>query len=254
MSQDPFPTALHNLQQNLADIPSLLQSLHRILSTSSATSPEAQSAQSDLSSALEDLDADLSDLRDSVSAAERNPQRFALTQQEVRGRRDAVGKVAGEIAQLKQRAASFLSGGAMPESPTTPFPAYPPSPTQNRSHPSQLPDPDAFDDEHDDAYAAYEQQTQDQIMAEQDQALEGVFSTVGNLRAQADEMGRELEEQAGMIDEVDVTADRVGGKLGQGIKRVEWIYRRNEERLCGGCCVAVLIVVLIILLVLVLVL
>ena len=47
-----------------------------------------------------------------------------------------------------------------------------------------------------DSYVVWEQEQQQVIMAEQDEVLEGVYQTVGNLREQAHEMGRELEEQA----------------------------------------------------------
>lgn len=66
------------------------------------------------------------------------------------------------------------------------------------------------------------------MMHEQDEALDDVFKTVGNLRQQADDMGRELEEQAEILNDVDTLADRVGGKLQQGIKRVGWVIKKNE--------------------------
>jgi t-SNARE syntaxin family protein len=73
-----------------------------------------------------------------------------------------------------------------------------------------------------------EQQRQTELMHEQDEQLDGVFRTVGNLRQQADDMGRELEDQAVMIDEVDTLADRVGGKLANGMSRIKHIVRKNE--------------------------
>lgn len=79
-----------------------------------------------------------------------------------------------------------------------------------------------------DEYAAFEQQKQVEMMHEQDEALDGVFQTVGNLRRQADDMGRELEEQGEMLGDVDTVADRVGGKLQGGIKKVGWVIRKNE--------------------------
>ncbi|KLJ08583.1 syntaxin-t-SNAREs [Blastomyces silverae] len=90
-------------------------------------------------------------------------------------------------------------------------------------------------------------------MAEQDQQLDGVFQTVGTLRQQADDMGRELEEQVEMLKEVDTLAERVGGKLQSGVRRVGKIIRRNEDT-ASSCCIAVLIMVLILLLILVIVL
>ena len=93
-----------------------------------------------------------------------------------------------------------------------------------------LPPPDAFapEAEGDDDYAAYEHQRQTQIMHEQDEALDGVFQTVENLRGQATSMGRELEEQGEMLEDVEGVTDRVGGKLTGGTKRLGEIIRRNE--------------------------
>ena len=94
----------------------------------------------------------------------------------------------------------------------------------------QLPDPGNFDDERDedDAYGEFEAQQQVEMMHEQDEQLDGVFRTVGVLRNQAEDMGRELEEQGHMLEEVDVLADRVGGKLQNGVKKVGYIIKKNE--------------------------
>ena len=102
-----------------------------------------------------------------------------------------------------------------------------------------LPPPSAFEEDGDggDDYGAFEQQRQVEMMHEQDEALDGVFKTVGTLRQQADEMGRELEEQGGMLGDVDNLADRVGGKLQNGIKRVGWVIKNNE-----GWCFNLLLV------------
>lgn len=105
--------------------------------------------------------------------------------------------------------------------------------------PEELPNPTEFDaalDEEerhnrgDDYYASMEQQRQSELMHEQDEQLDGVFRTVGNLRQQANDMGRELEDQAVMIDEVDTLADRVGGKLNHGMARIRHVIRKNEGK------------------------
>lgn len=123
-----------------------------------------------------------------------------------------------------------------------------------KSGASDLPDPNAFaiPDGDEDGYAEFEQQQQVEMMREQDQHLDGVFQTVGNLRRQADDMGRELEEQREMLEVVDQVADRVGGRLQNGMQKLQYVMRRNEDRL-SSCCIAVLIFVLILLLVLLLI-
>ncbi|KAJ2986065.1 hypothetical protein NUW58_g5212 [Xylaria curta] len=99
-----------------------------------------------------------------------------------------------------------------------------------------LPPPSAFaiDDassaQGDDNYVEFEHRQQLQMMREQDQQLDGVFVTVGNLRRQADDMGRELEEQHEMLEHVDTLADRVGGRLQTGMQKLGYVMRRNEDR------------------------
>lgn len=121
---------------------------------------------------------------------------------------------------------------------------------------NDLPDPSSFaisDGDGGDGYAEFEQQQQVEMMRDQDQHLDGVFQTVGNLRRQADDMGRELEEQREMLEVVDEVADRVGGRLQTGVQKLQYVMRKNEDRL-SSCCIAVLIFVLILLLVLLLIL
>lgn len=110
----------------------------------------------------------------------------------------------------------------------------------------------AYGDGNDDPYGEFEAQQQQTMMAEQDEQLDGVFQSVGVLRGQAVDMGRELEEQGQMLDDVDTLADRVGGKLNVGVKKVGEVIRRNEDSV-SSWCIGLLIMVLIILLILVIV-
>lgn len=123
---------------------------------------------------------------------------------------------------------------------------------QKKIDAGDLPDPGNFEMYgEEDNYAQFEQQQQVEIMREQDTHLDGVFQTVGNLRQQADDMGRELEEQREMLEVVDNIADRVGGRLQTGMSRLSKIVKANEDR-WSSCCIAVLIFVLIVMLVLLL--
>lgn len=206
----------------------------RSLSTT-ATSPELASARADLESALSSLADDLADLVASVQAVESNPAQFGLSNHEVTRRKRLVQDVGGEIEDMREELTKKLD-------PAT----------------GDLPDPDAFaishqDGDEEDGYTQFEQQQQVEMMREQDQHLDGVFQTVGNLRRQADDMGRELEEQREMLEVVDNIADRVGGRLQNGMQKLNYVMRRNEDRL-SSCCIGVLIFVLIFLLVLLLIL
>ncbi|KAF7594038.1 t-SNARE [Aspergillus hancockii] len=241
---DPFLHVQADVLATLQTTRPLFSSYLRIRSTAkSPSNPELQQARSELETTLTDLTADLDDLVESVRAIEHDPYRYGLELEEVERRRKLVADVGSEIEKMReelQRAVttSAATGGALSS--------------------SGLPNPSDFDnvisplaeDRGDDYYSALEQQRQVELMHEQDEQLDGVFRTVGNLRQQADDMGRELEEQAVMIGEVDTLADRVGGKLQSGVSKIKYIVRKNEDTM-SSFCIAVLIFVLVLLLILV---
>ncbi len=213
----------------------------RSLSTA-ASSPELVSARTDLEAAVSSLVEDLADLVESVKAIESSPAQFGLDAGEVARRRRLVQEVGGEIEDMREELAKTVENVRAPGG--------------GGGGGGDLPDPDAFavpDGEGGDGYAEFEQEQQLHTMREQDQHLDGVFQTVGNLRRQADDMGRELEEQREMLEVVDGLADRVGGRLQTGMHKLQHVIRRNEDR-WSSCCIVVLIAVLIVLLVLLLVL
>ncbi|MCJ1461331.1 hypothetical protein MMC28_011713 [Mycoblastus sanguinarius] len=212
---DPFLQAQADVISNLKTTRSLFASYLRIRSlASSASSPELAQSRSELEATVQDLSADLQDLVDSVKAVEGDPFRYGLDIDEVGRRRKLVQNAGDEVESMRQELAKTVAGAQ--------------SKVQEMN--GTLPPPSVFDpDEPDgDDYGAFEQQQQVEMMHEQEEALDGVFKTVGNLRQQADDMGRELEEQGELLDDVDNLADRVGGKLQNGIKRVGWVIKNNE--------------------------
>ncbi|EED17730.1 SNARE domain protein [Talaromyces stipitatus ATCC 10500] len=254
MSEDPFLQVQSEVLNTLQTIRPLYSSFLRIRSlTTSPSNPELVQSRTELESTLEDLQADLADLRQSVRAVERDPYRYGLELDEVERRR-------GFVQDLGREVDDMVSEIGKQPAPTT---------AAKGKNNISLPNPSEFDtlspdihdkfDHHreegedDDYYANFEQQRQVDLMAAQDQQLDGVFRTVGNLRQQADTMGRELEDQAVLLDDVEGLADSVGGKLASGMKRIRTIVRKNEDTY-STCCIGILLVILVLLFILLLVL
>ncbi|RDW93059.1 SNARE domain protein [Aspergillus mulundensis] len=238
---DPFIQVQADVLSTLGTTRPLFSSYLRIRSLAkSPSNPELQQARSELETTLTDLTADLDDLVESVRAVEQDPYRFGLEIEEVSRRRKLVDDVGNEIEEMRAELVKVITHADHADA---------------RATGSGLPNPADFDDHDadghgDDYYAEMEQQRQMELMHEQDEQLDGVFRTVGNLRQQADDMGRELEEQAVMIGEIDTLADRVGGKLQNGMSRLKHIIRKNEDTM-SSFCIGLLIFVLVLLLILV---
>ncbi|KAK5133909.1 hypothetical protein LTR08_007138 [Meristemomyces frigidus] len=219
MSTDPFRSAQSDILALLAQSRPLLHSYLRIRSSApSPTSPELTEARLELNTTLTDLSADLQDLVASVRAVEGDPHRYGLDHAEVGRRRALVADVGREVEDMRTRLSETVEQADLQQ--------------QRLAHPDHFSadDEDPLAGQTDDAddYGQWEEQRQREMMHEQDDALDGVFQTVGTLRAQADTMGRELEEQAEMLEGVEEVADRVGGKLAVGVKKIRVVLERGE--------------------------
>jgi methyl-accepting chemotaxis protein len=192
----------------------LFSSYLRIRSSApSANSPELIESRAELESVIRDLTADLADLIESVKAVESDPYSYGIDIEEVQRRRALVDEVGNEVGEMREELSKTVQQAQAKGKNVM-------------NGDSMLPDPDTFDDE--DVYAEFEQQRQHELLHEQDEALDGVFRTVGTLRQQAAVMGQELEEHGQLLDDVDVVADRVGDKLQTGIKKIGWVIKQNE--------------------------
>ncbi|KAJ5146373.1 t-SNARE [Penicillium bovifimosum] len=233
---DPFLQVQADVVSTLQTSRPLFSSYLRIRSLAkSPSNPELKQARAELEATLTELTADVNDLVESVRAIEQDPYRYGLELEEVQRRRKLVDDVGDEVEKMHQELQQAVSKAddALPNS--TEFDAALEEEERGRGG--------------EDYYASMEQQRQSELMHEQDEQLDGVFRTVGNLRQQADDMGRELEDQAVMINEVDTLADRVGGKLANGMSRIKHIVRKNEDT-WSSFCIATLIFVLVLLLIL----
>ncbi|OJJ32953.1 hypothetical protein ASPWEDRAFT_598745 [Aspergillus wentii DTO 134E9] len=242
---DPFLQVQADVLSTLQTARPLFSSYLRIRSlTKSATNPELQQARTELETTLTELNADLDDLIESVRAIEHDPYRYGLEIEEVQRRRKLVQDVGAEIENMRQELKRAVTSAATGAAAGAKSPGLPnPADFDNLLSPSA-------EEGGDDYYASMEQQRQVELMHEQDEQLDGVFRTVGNLRDQANDMGRELEEQAVIIGDVDTMADRVGGKLQSGVSKLKHIIRKNEDTI-SSFCIATLIFVLVLLLILV---
>ncbi|KMU73200.1 SNAP-25 protein [Coccidioides immitis RMSCC 3703] len=265
---DPFLQVQADILATLNTTRPLFSSYQRIRSLATKpNNPELLQAREELQSTLHELSTDLEDLVDSVRVVENDSYRYGIELDEVERRRRLVEDVGREIEGMREGLQKTVASNAATAGREAGGKRVPADISGGGGGiggegggggGGALPNPSDFDhlldeDRDEDYYAELEHQRQLEMMQEQDQQLDGVFRTVGNLRQQADDMGRELEEQAEILKDVDTLADRVGGKLQSGVRRVGHIIRRNEDTM-SSCCIAILIMVLILLLILVIVL
>ncbi|KAG5360593.1 t-SNARE affecting a late Golgi compartment protein 1 [Yarrowia sp. B02] len=214
---DPFVQVCADAQSQLTQTRELLEAFR--------ADPSNHNTLQDLTNTTEDLAETISDLSQSVEAAQGRPQQFGLSAEDIQDRSKQVAQLMSQLGQVQKEVSKIRNTG-------TPQGLY----------------SDSVDDTEAKTAGLTQQMYASQI-EEQDNALDGVYNTVNSLREQANVMSRELEDQSYLIDDLDRHADSAGSRLQRGLKKVDWVVRKNQETL-GSCCITLLIVALIILLIL----
>jgi t-SNARE syntaxin family protein len=224
---DPFNEVLADAQNQQQSLSDLLGKLTQVTEEHST----------DFQNNLQELHETIQDLKESVDSTRAEPELFGLTAQEITSRAGIVAKLEESYSNLETQWESKrnVAGSA---STTNAF---------KRFEEGKQPGEDAEGEEQ---HIQHSQRLQQEYIREQDQHLDGVYTSMQTINQQARAMGSELEEQAYIMEDLESDLDRVGTKVGRGLKRVEHVIRANQER-ASDCCIGLLIVALIVLLVLV---
>lgn len=242
---DPFTEVQQDAQSQLQTLQTHLSKLQTTNATPS--SKITQDAKADFINNLTELRETINDLEDSVKQVELNPSFFGVSQSDIKARYDTVSALRTSYENLQRQWETIISSSSSNintntnTNTTRPFQRYEGGDTEDRG--AQIAS--------DESKLAHQYQ-QSQILQEQDTHLDSVYNSMQTINQQAHAMGQELEEQAYIIDELDGDLERVGGKVGGALKKIEYVLRKNEER-GKDCCIGVLIVVLIVLLVMIII-
>ena len=223
---DPFVEVLEDAQHQITNLEDFLKKITEV----------NDETRSDFNNNISELSETIEDLKESIESSKSDPEFFKISKSEISKREGIVQKLEESYQDLQNQWNS-KSGTGKATDGSDPFVRY----NDEEAGPSN-----------DEGFDSFNQMQQEQMMREQDQHLDGVYTTMQNINLQARTMGNELEEQAYIIDEVDGELDRIGGKVSRGMRQVEHVIRRNQER-ASDCCIGLLIVALIVLLVLVIV-
>ncbi|ODQ64548.1 hypothetical protein NADFUDRAFT_42859 [Nadsonia fulvescens var. elongata DSM 6958] len=180
----------------------------------------------DIANLMDELGLTVDDLLQSVEVARNQPEVYGLDKEQLRDRSNKVSELTKRLKHLQESTQGITMGRGV---------------GANLAKPSGPPPFGAIADEPGVSENPYANDLlQQDIMQEQDQALDGVYQSVNVLREQANVMSRELEDQSYMLDDLDTHVDRSQDKLRRGIKRIETVYRKNEDTFKGCLLILVL--------------
>jgi t-SNARE syntaxin family protein len=224
---DPFNQVYADAESQLVEIERLLEQYRR---------DPTNSHLADINNATQELTETIHDLSQSIRAVQSKPSQFGVDDYEINDRISKVGALNNRLSDIQETIPKI-------NRETNPNPAtWAAQESETTGGMSRA-----------EAESATANLMYQDVIQEQDTVLDSVYSTVNNLREQANVMSRELEDQSYLIEDFETQVDSAGDRLQRGLKRVDWVLRNNRETL-SSCCITLLIVVLIVLLVLLLVL
>lgn len=187
-----------------------IQSAFSAARSLSDVSERDASAHAEFVTLLRTLREDIADVRQTVDVVEQSgPERFGLAAQELERRKAFVHTSERELARL-ERVSQRGAGYTDTAQPATSL--------------------------------AWEQEQQQLLLANQDQALNQIGSTLTTLRSQAQMIGTEADEHAVMLHDLDTDVDLAQTRLQAAVQRMDRLVAQTDARL-GGWGVWILIVV-----------
>ena len=159
----------------------------------------------------------MGDLKQSMETIQQNPTRFGLSLQDVQSRNQYLSDVQSKVNQLRTNLSNPLKDAQRNAlfKATTLGTGAPKSPLKAKNN---------------DAMIEFEQEQQAMIMRQQDTQMDAVKDTVITLREVAGVMGRELEDQSKLLEEMEMQVDATETKMQSGLKRVNEFITANAGR------------------------
>ncbi|XP_020335836.1 syntaxin-6-like isoform X2 [Oncorhynchus nerka] len=253
--EDPFFVVKCEVQKAVNTAQGLYQRWSELLQDPSGTSKEEVDwTTNELRNSLRSIEWDLEDLDETISIVESNPKKFNLDTVELTKRKGFITSTRQTVKEMKDHMSS----------PT----ALAMSDKKNRQAllgnsgsqgPIWQPGPDKYtrlDQELRTANSMFidEQQTQQQLMAEQqDDQLELVSGTIGVLKNMSERIGMELDEQTVMLDDFSNEMEGTHSRLDNVMKKLAKVSNMTTDRRqwCAiGILLAILFVVVMLLLIL----
>ncbi|KAI5626534.1 syntaxin-6, partial [Silurus asotus] len=217
----------------------------------SATKEEIDWTTNELRNSLRSIEWDLEDLDETINILTSNPRKFNLDSMELNKRKAFITNTRQNVKARDERPNGKSNGHVdlRQEKPTD----------GGSRGPIWQPGGDKYirlDRELHSANSQFieEQQTQQQLMAEQqDEQLELVSGTIGVLKNMSERIGQELDEQAVMLDDFSHEMDSTQSRLDNVMKKLAKVSHMTSDRRqwCAiGILLAVLFVVILLLILL----
>lgn len=221
---DPFNTVKKEVESSIVNLKSNYDQWLRLNSGGSSTSQsskrELNQLELNMTELIENIDMDIVDLEQTIQIVETNQQKFNISQSEIQKRKQFVSYARNTIMNIQQ---IIEKPKKKQQSFTDPLTSSSYSNNNNNNR---------IDNEH---------RHQQLLLQEQNEALDDVLGTVYNMKEVARVMNHELDDQQGLLQELEEDVDNTSSHLSSARRRLDKIVDSNDYSSCTLLCIIILL-------------
>eukprot|EP00124_Ichthyophonus_hoferi_P001627 Ihof_evm4s90 gene=Ihof_evmTU4s90 len=214
--EDPFFVVKDEVEQAVSSVRKLYERWQELYSSSSVTeNEEYEWATNELKNSVRGIEWDLEDLDDTIDIVEQNPLKFKITANEMNERKGFIIQTRQTIKEIKDTINSQQAKSKIESNNRTAL-------LNSKSHASNK--YEKLDDEltrDNQTFISEQRRDHKMEMEEQDRNLERVGRSVGVLKHLGTEIGRELDDQVLLMDDLGENMDQTDSQLRKVTKKVE---------------------------------
>ncbi|XP_044734197.1 syntaxin-6 isoform X2 [Chrysoperla carnea] len=208
---------------------------------------EVEWTNTELKNAVRSIEWDLEDLEDTIGIVEKNPTKFKIDNKELTSRRTFIDNTRNEVKNMKDRMNINRNRDRdrTARQPLLDSPARVPishGTTKYSKLENELDSPQR-------QFLGETLSQQQHMTRMQDEQLEVISESLGSLKTVSRQIGIEIDEQAGMLDEFGHEMENTESKMDTAMKKVAKVLHMSNDRR-QWIAIAVLSIILIIVIIL----
>jgi len=242
--QDPFYVVKEEVTEALQAVDEMYEKWKDLLENSNtSTNEDFKWVTNELKTGLRGIESDLTDLEETISIVEKDKARFRIEEYEINNRKNFVSSTRKKIQSIKDNMNSTKTKGKIERDSRSNLMS------QKNEH-NKFARYEAAVQQDNEHFIEGQHHKQQQIMRHQDQGLDKLSHTVGNLKEIASNIDTTLEEHSILIEEIEKDTNKADSGLKGAIKKVNNLLDSTKDSK-QIAIIVVLILVLIALVVLV---
>jgi SYP6 family syntaxin len=221
--QDPFYVVKEEVNDALQAVGEMYDKWKDLLEhTNTSTNDEFKWVTNELKTGLRGIESDLLDLEETIGIVEKDKAKFRIDDNEIASRKSFVTSTRRRMQAIKEEMSSTKTKGKMEADSRSNL-------MQQSNSTNRFSRFEAAVQQDNENFIEGQQQRQQTILRQQDEGLDQLSHTVINLKDIANTIDTTLEEQNGLIGEIEKEADKADSGLRGAVKKVNQLIDSTKD-------------------------